>query len=56
MEFYAAQRANRRVDRRRRRDFIMEELDKPVCTLDDNDPRWVDMWTNTTSSFSDNNE
>jgi hypothetical protein len=25
------------------------ELDKPASTLYDNDPRWDDMWTTTTS-------
>jgi hypothetical protein len=31
----------------------MEELDKPMSTLDDNDPRWDNMWTNTTSDDDD---
>jgi hypothetical protein len=37
------------VDRRRSRNFIYDELDKLVSTLDDNDPRWDHMWTTTTS-------
>jgi hypothetical protein len=49
MDFYAAQKKRRRADQRRHRDFIMEELDKPVSTLDDNDSRWDDMWITTTS-------
>jgi hypothetical protein len=49
-EFYVAQRVRRRADRRRHRDFIYDELDKPLSMLDDNDPRWDDMWTTTTSS------
>jgi hypothetical protein len=48
-EFYAVQRERRRADQRRRRDFIYNELGKPSSTLDDNDPRWDDMWTTTTS-------
>jgi hypothetical protein len=49
MDFYAAQRERRRAGQCRRRDFIMEELDKPVSMLNDNDPRWDDMWTTTSS-------
>jgi hypothetical protein len=49
-DFYATQREARRADRRRHRDFINAEVDKPgSSTLDDEDPRWDDMWTETTS-------
>jgi hypothetical protein len=33
------------VDRRRRRTFAEEVIDNPNSTLDDEDPRWDDLWT-----------
>jgi hypothetical protein len=41
------------VDWCRCRNFIYDELDKPMSTLDDNDPRWDHMWTTTTSDDDD---
>jgi hypothetical protein len=50
--FYAAKREERRADQRRRGDFIEAEVDKPGPSMfDDEDPRWDDLWTETT--FSD---
>jgi hypothetical protein len=48
-EFYAPQREERRVDRCRCRDFIYNEMTSHRH-VDDNDPRWDDMWTTTTSN------
>jgi hypothetical protein len=48
VEFYAANRAEKRVDRRTRRAFAEAQLDGP-CTIADEDPRWDDLWTTTTS-------
>jgi hypothetical protein len=42
-DFYAAQR-ERRADQRRRRPFI-EEVNNSNPTLDEEDPRWDDLWT-----------
>jgi hypothetical protein len=42
-EFYAVKREERRAERRRRWDFIYDELDKPSSALDENDPRWDDI-------------
>jgi hypothetical protein len=44
------QRDERRADRRRRRAFTEEEVDNPNMTLGDEDPRWYDLWTTTTSN------
>jgi hypothetical protein len=30
--------------------FAEEEVDNPNTTLDDEDPRWDDLWTATTSN------
>jgi hypothetical protein len=43
-DFYAAQREKRRVDQRRSRVFIEDEVGKPgPSMLDDEDPRWDDL-------------
>jgi hypothetical protein len=51
-DFYATQRAERRADRRRGREFAEQEIDNPNTTLGDDDPRWDDVWTATTSTTS----
>ena len=47
--FFADLRAQRRSDRRHRRAVAEFELDNPNTTWADNDPRWDDIWTETTS-------
>jgi hypothetical protein len=44
-DFYAAQRA----DRRRRQAFAERKIDNPNTTLDDEELRWDNVWTSTTS-------
>jgi hypothetical protein len=46
-EFYAMQMVERRVDRRPRWAFTEEGIDNPNTTLDDEDPRWDNLWTTT---------
>jgi hypothetical protein len=38
-----------RADRCHRRAFAKQEVDNPNTTFDDEDPRWDDLWTTTTS-------
>jgi hypothetical protein len=47
--FFADLRAQRRADRCRRRDIVERELVKPTTTWADDDDRWDDVWTETTS-------
>jgi hypothetical protein len=47
--FYAAQREERRACLRRYRAFAEEEVDNLNTTLSDKDPRWDDLWSETTS-------
>ncbi|KAK1692034.1 hypothetical protein QYE76_008731 [Lolium multiflorum] len=47
--FFADLRAQRRSNRRHRRAVAVFELDNPNTTWADNDPRWDDIWTETTS-------
>jgi hypothetical protein len=47
--FFADLRAQRRADRRRRRDIAERELVNPTTTWADDDDRWDDVWTETTS-------
>ncbi|KAK1697706.1 hypothetical protein QYE76_014403 [Lolium multiflorum] len=47
--FFADLRAHRRSHRRHRRAVAEFELDNPNTTWADNDPRWEDIWTETTS-------
>ncbi|KAK1650937.1 hypothetical protein QYE76_014524 [Lolium multiflorum] len=47
--FFADLRAHRRSNRRHRRAVAVFELDNPNTTWADNDPRWDDIWTETTS-------
>jgi hypothetical protein len=42
-------RAQRRADRRRRRDIAERELVNPTTTWADDDDRWDVVWTETTS-------
>ncbi|KAK1606653.1 hypothetical protein QYE76_030326 [Lolium multiflorum] len=47
--FFADLRAQRRSDRRHRRAVAEFELDNPNTTWAENDPRWDDIWIETTS-------
>ena len=47
--FFADLRAQRRSDMRHRRAVAEFELDNPNTTWADNDTRWDDIWTETTS-------
>ena len=47
--FFANLRAQRRSDRRHRRAVAAFELENPNTTWTENDPRWEDIWTETTS-------
>jgi hypothetical protein len=58
VEFYAMKRAERRavrVDRRRRKAFIMAQINGPQ-TIPDDDPRWDDMWTDSDETTTDDEE
>jgi hypothetical protein len=58
VEFYAAKRAERRAacaDHRRRKAFIMAQIDDPQTIPDDN-PRWDDMWTDSDETTTDDEE
>jgi hypothetical protein len=58
VKFYAAKRAERRVaraDRRRCKAFIMAQIDGPQ-TIPDDDPRWDDMWTDSSETTTDDEE
>jgi hypothetical protein len=48
-EFFNEQRTRRRRDRRRRREFAEREIDNANTTVGDDDLRWDDLWTTTTS-------
>jgi hypothetical protein len=39
----------RRADRRRCRAVAEEEIDNPNSMIDENDPMWDNLWTETTS-------
>jgi hypothetical protein len=39
------------VDRRCRRAVTEEEIDNPNSTVDENDPMWDDLWTETISDI-----
>jgi hypothetical protein len=41
------------VDQRRRRAVAEEKIDNPNSTIDENDPIWDDLWTETTSNADD---
>ncbi|KAK1630300.1 hypothetical protein QYE76_004615 [Lolium multiflorum] len=47
--FFANLRAQRRSNRRHRRAVAAFELENPNTTWTENDPRWDDIWTETTS-------
>ncbi|KAK1680608.1 hypothetical protein QYE76_041456 [Lolium multiflorum] len=47
--FFADLRAQRRFNRRHRRAIAEFELENPNTTWTENDPRWDDIWTETTS-------
>nr|XP_051221406.1 uncharacterized protein LOC127339618 [Lolium perenne] len=47
--FFADLRARRRADRCRRRDIAEREFVNPTTTWADDDGRWDDVWTETTS-------
>jgi hypothetical protein len=49
--FYATKREERRVYRRRYREFAQQELVDPFLpeTFDSDGPMWNDLWTETTS-------
>ncbi|KAK1629481.1 hypothetical protein QYE76_003796 [Lolium multiflorum] len=47
--FFADLRAQRRFNRRHRRDVAEFELENPNTTWTENDSRWDDIWTETTS-------
>jgi hypothetical protein len=47
--FFNKQRSCRRGDRRRRREIAEQEIDNPNTTWGEDDPRWDDVWTATTS-------
>jgi hypothetical protein len=47
--FFADLKAQRRADRRRRRDVTERELVNHNKTWADDDDRWDDIWTETTS-------
>jgi hypothetical protein len=51
-DFYATQRAERRANRRRHRNFAERKINNPNTTLGDDDPRWDDVWTANTSTTS----
>jgi hypothetical protein len=51
--FFADLRAQRRSTRRRRRAIAEFELENPSTTWGENDPRWDDIWTATTSDDDD---
>jgi hypothetical protein len=58
LEFYRSKRAERRAyraDRRRRKAFINAQLAGPQ-TIDDDDPRWDDLWTQSEDTSSDDDE
>jgi hypothetical protein len=58
VEFYVAKRAERRAaraGRRRRKAFIMAQIDGPQ-TIPDDDPRWDDMWTDSEETTTDDEE
>ena len=58
LEFYRSRRAERRAyreDRRRRKAFINAQLAGPQ-TIDDDDPRWDDLWTQSEDTSSDDDE
>jgi hypothetical protein len=48
-DLYAAHRKKRRANRRCHWAFAEEEIDNPNLTLDEEDPRWDDLWTAPTS-------
>ena len=47
--FFADLRAQRRSNRRHRRAVANFELENPNTTWTEDDPRWDDIWTETTS-------
>jgi hypothetical protein len=51
-DFYVAQREERRADRCHCRAFAEEEINNPNSTLNEEDPRWDDLWTATTPTTS----
>jgi hypothetical protein len=58
VEFYAAKRAERRAARadcRRRKAFIMAQINGPQ-TIPDDDPRWDDMWTDSDKTTTNDEE
>jgi hypothetical protein len=58
LEFYRSRRAERRAyraDRRWRKAFINAQLAGPQ-TIDDDDPRWDDLWTQSEDTSSDDDE
>jgi hypothetical protein len=50
-----AKRRAYRADRRRRKAFINAQLAGPQ-TIDDDDPRWDDLWTQSEDTSSDDDE
>jgi hypothetical protein len=47
--FFNEQRAERRRDRRRRREIAEREFNNPNMTWGQDDPRWDNVWTGTSS-------
>ena len=57
-EFWAQRKAEREAyhdDRRRRKAFINDQL-YVRTTIDDEDPRWDDLWTASEDTVSDDGE
>jgi hypothetical protein len=48
--FFNEQRAKRRTDRHRHREIVEQEFDNPNTTWGEDDDRWDDVWTVTTSN------
>jgi hypothetical protein len=50
--FFTQQRVERKAARQAHKAFILAQLEGP-STIQENDPRWVDLFSSTMSSSSD---